>query len=179
MFQEKIFDGTDRATELKVADYISLIHWQFRNQIKSWTNAQRFELIEKYSGWNGQIDTEYEPIQAYINGGRWLGRCAFCKGIEYVSKSTPIFFCHQCDNERISNKACTVLFPSNMIEIEKELLKRPLKMPVHLENKITKIDNTQLAAAALPVSAGLRIDWYPHNSSLEEIKQINLMAGIQ
>jgi hypothetical protein len=66
-----------------------------------------------------------EPVNAEINQGAWIARCA-CGGAEFVDVDEPVFFCWSCMNRNNNGNFLPVIFPpkADIKKIEKALLKR-------------------------------------------------------
>lgn len=176
LFQPKIFDGTDRAHEMQLESFRALILWQYESAVDSWKRARQFHLIEAFHGWNGHVDEAGAPALAYVSGGRWLAKCPNCAGIEYVARDDRILFCHSCENPDVAGSARRVVFHDDYLEIEKVLLKRPVMLRPEWAHKFKQIDNSQLAAGALPMK-GLRLDWFV-GQTLEQLIEENSKAGL-
>jgi hypothetical protein len=67
-------------------------------------------------------------VYAEINAGRWIAKCPDCNGAEAVDPDERVFYCLSCGNERVGGKHRKVVFPKNWKAIEKEILKRPVKV---------------------------------------------------
>ena len=65
-------------------------------------------------------------VKAYVNHGRWLARCPYCNGCEYVSEGTP-FFCCSCGMMENDHRPMRVVFPDDRAEIEAVLEVRAAK----------------------------------------------------
>lgn len=65
---------------------------------------------------------------AEANAGRWIARCPFCTGAEYVSLTDPVFFCHECRNATVGSQLVAVELPpaKTREQIERYLLARPV-----------------------------------------------------
>ena len=74
-----------------------------------------------------EINKDYKVI-AYINYGRWIAKCPWCNGADFVFKNEPYYFCFSCLNRAVDNKRIEVIFPKNINAIEQILLKRPLEI---------------------------------------------------
>lgn len=152
----RILTGDDRATEFGDKSYERMVKRM----------SKKADVP-----WNG-IKGKVAPVQAYINGGRWLARCDACGSVFYVTPSDPFFYCLECGNEQLGGNSRPVTFPSDDKREKIELLLR--RRPVQLRKK--KGRKTQLAAGALPLT-GLRRDWYP-GTEVSELKAANAAAGI-
>jgi hypothetical protein len=112
---DKIFTSQDYAEAAKIAS----VDVMFKRMAKD----RGYKIDNTISGGN--------PVYAEINAGRWIARCPDCNGAEAVNPQdkSPKFFCFSCGNERVSGKYRKVIFPKDWKEIEKEILKRPVKKP--------------------------------------------------
>ena len=63
----------------------------------------------------------------YVNYGRWLTNCPFCKSTQHASDTDQWFFCASCLNANISGVSLTVAWPADQEEIEDTLLKLSLE----------------------------------------------------
>lgn len=113
--------------------------------------------------WDGQ-SVQGDPIQAFVNSGRWLARCKECKTPIYVSWRISVLYCPECSNGG-SVSAWPVEFPENRQEIEAELMKRAVvsSLGVPLRNEI------ELALHSRPLVPGLGRDWLP-GESVEQLR---------
>mgnify|MGYP001566258166 CR=1 FL=1 len=67
-----------------------------------------------------------DKVYAYINHGRWLADCIYCKtGAEVVFKDDPWFVCFHCFNQIVGGKRIQVKFPNKWNQIEKALENLP------------------------------------------------------
>jgi len=125
---EKILTGTDRARELGFKSY------------REWILA----LAEKNGhAWDGKSMSD-SAVYARIDFGRWLADCEMGHA-SYVEPSDAFFYCYMCGNEPAEHgKGRPVIFPENRKEIEKEILKRTVKLSVGLPGKL-KGEATQVA----------------------------------
>jgi len=72
---------------------------------------------------SNEIDSKHK-VHAYINYGRWVANCCFCRGAELVFKDDPYFVCLSCFNSTIGYKKIEVIFPKDIEKIEAALNKR-------------------------------------------------------
>lgn len=105
---DKIFTANDRARELG--------HKNHREFLSAFAARNRVP-------WSGQIDLNTTPLNAFVDGGRWLVRCE-CLECTLAEPHDPIHYCPVCGNINHGGKARPVVFPDNRKEIEDELLKR-------------------------------------------------------
>ena len=111
-----------------------------------------------------------KPVYAELNFGRWIARCQNCKGAEDVEPNEPIFYCFSCGNYVNSGKPRRVIFPKDREEIEKEIMKRPIKSrggANYLERQVNAIPKVRTEEGLLSRS------WMP-GETLDEIKRQNL-----
>lgn len=120
--------------------------------IESRKAAQKCKITR---AWDGRSVSGL-PVMAYVDFGRWAGRCE-CGGGTYVDPSEPIFFCLTCGNGG-SGMARPVIFPVDMQIIEEALLARPVIDDERAQNKI------ESARLAKPVIGNLPRNWHPHQS---------------
>lgn len=64
-------------------------------------------------------------IPAHINHNRWIVSCPLCSGAMLASKSDPIFWCVNCENQANKGHPMAVVFPKRTGLIEWILMKRP------------------------------------------------------
>lgn len=119
-------------------------------------------------GWNGE-HVSGAPLMAFVDFGRWLTRCE-CNQNNYVDPDEPVVFCARCGNGN-SGLARPVIFPPNLREIEKVLLKRPVTD--HPQAK----DDIEAARLARPVFPVLTRNWYP-GQSVADLLEMNSMFGV-
>jgi len=122
------------------------ILWKCRESI----GAKKIETM-----WDGK-SVEGEAVLAFVNNGRWLGRCKVCSNPIYVSWETRILYCPECGNGG-STSAWPVQFPEEREEIEKALLKREVVVP---EGKYIR-NEVEAAMNARPKTSGLARSWRP------------------
>jgi len=124
--------------------------------------AKLHTINKKRPSWNGVIDSK-KIVYARVDFGRWLADCPDCNGAEYVDHDDPFFFCLSCGNKAINGNAYTVIFPSNLDEIEDELLQRPV---------LDTIGNTdsEKALNAKSLLIGLSRSWVP-GETIEDMKK--------
>lgn len=70
---------------------------------------------------------EDHEIDAYVNHGRWIADCPFCKGAECVTENEKVFYCLSCGNEQVGGNFIKVNFPKRVdrYKFEKSLARRP------------------------------------------------------
>lgn len=141
-----------------------------KDSVQAWIIWKCEEAIKAHKirgGWDG-VTVEGEPVKAFINNGRWLGRCKVCANPIYVSPVTPILYCPECGNGG-SAGAWGVEFPAEREAIEAILLARP----VELSNPKKLIRNeVELAFNSRAVLQGLGRDWLP-GESIEQLQAEN------
>jgi hypothetical protein len=149
---DKIFTSQDYAKAAKIASAEIMF--------KRMAADRGYKIDDTVSGGN--------PVYAEINAGRWIARCPDCNGAEAVNPQDkhPKFFCFSCGNERISGKYRRVIFPEDWQEIEKEILKRPVKKPPGRD---------PIAQAFCAIPERLPRAWRP-DESLEDIRKQNKEA---
>jgi hypothetical protein len=77
-------------------------------------------------------------VFAFVNHGRWIGRCPFCRSALLVSFTRPLFFCAGgCYCEASGYQELPVIFPAAKNEIERLLSLRPSSV-----NRSWSIDET-------------------------------------
>ena len=141
------------------------------------TVRERIEIMCKKMGKNNDSPIRGEPkgkpVKAEINFGQWIARCPDCKGAEAVDPDEPIFYCLSCGNFRNGGQPRPVEFPPDYKAIEREILKRPVKvgMGTHYIERLT------MAVPMVMTDEGLLSrSWVP-GESLEEIKRQNKVGG--
>lgn len=110
-----------------------------------------------------------KPVYAEINFGQWIAKCPDCKGAEAVDPNEPIFYCFSCGNYSQNGNPRPVVFPADYKAIEKEVLKRPVKvgMGTHTIERLT------LAIPQVRTEKGLLSrSWVP-GETLADIKEQN------
>lgn len=141
-----------------------------KDSVQAWIIWKCEEAIKAQKirqGWDG-VTVEGEPVKAFINNGRWLGRCKVCANPIYVSYVTPILYCPECGNGG-SSAAWGVEFPAEREAIETILLARP----VELGNPKKLIRNdVELAFNSRSVISGLSRDWLP-GDNVEQLQTEN------
>lgn len=121
----KIFTSNDRAMEEHDADPIRRPYKTHRERMLFDFNTVAAPMLRgSIAIWNGEEGSD-EPVNAIVNGGRWVARCE-CGAQENVEPTDPIFFCHECGNKCVGGKSRPVIFPKDMEKIEKKLMKIPV-----------------------------------------------------
>jgi len=70
------------------------------------------------------VNCQGEPVQAYVNWGRWVADCPHCRGgAMVVSRVDPVFWCVKCGMR--GHPWRSVAFPGNADDIEALLVMRP------------------------------------------------------
>ena len=112
-----------------------------------------------------------KPVLAELNWGQWIARCPDCKGAEAVDPDEPIFYCFSCGNFSNDGHPRHVLFPpeKERKEIEKELLKRPVKVGVGTHD----IERLTLAEPMARNEKGLLSRSWTPGETLDDIKEQN------
>ena len=87
--------------------------------------AQRMALLAAHLG--DPAAPSGESVAAYVNVGRWLGRCPDCGGCEHVDFELPIFMCASCWNVANGYQWRAITLPGEREAIEGALLRRPQK----------------------------------------------------
>lgn len=80
-------------------------------------NVFRAEKIEFKPGARGK------SVTAFVNFGRWIAACPFCAGAERVEPGEP-FYCFSCGMRGNGGHPVAVVFPAEVVEIEKVLTVR-------------------------------------------------------
>ena len=121
-----------------------------------WMCKRSIEAKKIAHGWDGK-SVEGEAVLAFVNNGRWLGRCKICGNPIYVSWKTPILYCMECGNGG-RKAAWPVEFPAEREQIEAVLIRRL----VELANPKRLIRNdVELAFNTRPAIPGLARTWRP------------------
>lgn len=115
-----------------------------------WTDRQGGRPLPDVRGAKGFVD-------AYINHGRWIAECPpkltpaidrngelifdknggqvfekhSCGHALVASDAFPYYICTVCGNEENDGQFYNIRFPSNRAAIEAELVKRPVRNPIH------------------------------------------------
>jgi len=123
------------------------------------TNAQ--ELLERTLLLNKMVQKEGKspPVWAYVNRGRWLGKCE-CGGVEYVAPNVK-FMCFSCGNAVSGGLLREVIFPENKDEIEEILLSVNVRKGIHPRS-------THRALTAYPYQGNTR-DWH-YSESVDDLR---------
>ena len=108
---------------------------------------------------------EKKTVNARVDFGRWMADCPDCNGCEYVDPDDPFFFCLSCGNVTLEGYARRVIFPKNMVEIEKELIRRPV-------NDIIGANAVDKAMKAKSIYRGLSRSWNPGESVADLKRQL-------
>ena len=87
------------------------------------TNLHR--MRERFHIPEGILDVKMEPVQAFVNRGRWIVICPHCGGGEYAWEEGA-FFCCSCLNSYMGHKYRRLAFPEDRQAIEDALVVRPL-----------------------------------------------------
>jgi len=76
-------------------------------------------------------------VLAVINYGRWIVDCPAdgCRGAVVASLVTREFFCTECGSRENYGKVYRVVFPRFRAALEKELIKRPSRVPFSAEHR--------------------------------------------
>ncbi|MGA2504191.1 MAG: hypothetical protein ABSG01_08895 [Anaerolineales bacterium] len=148
---DKIYDATDKALEEHVL--LGFPYTDLRGRIL-------FHSTRLGCQWTGAVAGT--PVEACVDAGRWLAKCDGCGGMEYVTPSDPIFFCHSCGNLANKRAARPVIFPPDEERktIETALLKRGVTPGL----AIGPIDQTRLSTPDVP---GLLRSWQPGENADE------------
>lgn len=88
--------------------------------IPPWKRAMIGELTRL-----GETDAKASTF-AYVNHGRWLADCPFCRQTQVASKTDQRLFCcaEGCGNAQVGGAFVKVAWPKDADKIEAELLKR-------------------------------------------------------
>jgi hypothetical protein len=112
-------------------------HWQrlsYRDFLVVWWGERgrlrQFGQIAPFSESQGQLLAE-------VNQGRWVTECPTpgCREATCVEVANPFFICLECGSPENGRKPYNVAFPSNMLAIEKVLLKRPAVSSLHAPHR--------------------------------------------
>lgn len=156
---DKIYTGNDRAHELHLKNYRELIAYLCRK------NGEK---------WNGQIDPDAAPANAFIDWGRWAWACE-CGNQMYAEPADPIGFCDQCGNVFANGLARPILFPENRKEIENALLERELHGHPLLKDKLaSKMGGSQLALMPQFKPVNLSRSW--NGESVDKLHKEHIKA---
>lgn len=113
-------------------------------------------------------EPEGEPVDAFVDYGRWIARCE-CGGAEAVDYDDPIFYCLACGNMTNNGKPRPVNMPDEWQEIERLLLKRP----VRLRGGRNAFERATMAEPVVSTEHGqLSRTWLP-GETLDDIKRQN------
>ena len=137
--------------------HVALAHKE--KSFRDWVlhiSAEKYQRnIIKYP-FTGKV-AERKTVNARVDFGRWMADCPDCNGCEYVDPDDPFFFCLSCGNVMLEGYARRVVFPKNMAEIEKELVRRPV-------NDLIGSNDVDRAMKARPIYPGLSRSWNPHET---------------
>lgn len=113
-------------------------------------------------------DPEGKPVASFVDFGRWIAQCE-CGGAEAIDPDAPFFYCLCCGNPENEGKPRPVILPEDWQAIERELLRRPVRM----RGGRNAYERATMAEAAIVVEAGpLSRSWTP-DESLEDLKRQN------
>jgi len=123
-------------------------------------------------GWDGK-SVKGEAVLAFVDNGRWLGRCKVCNNPMYVSWKAPIFYCVECGNG--GNKhAWPVEFPIGRERIEAALMMRPVELA---NPKMLIRNDVEFALNARPSIPGLPRAWRPGVAAEQlEVENVERLA---
>jgi hypothetical protein len=64
---------------------------------------------------------------AYVSASRWVVHCPFCQGAQLASESRHRYYCHNCQNQKVSGRWVEVIWPSadERRAVERVLDRRP------------------------------------------------------
>jgi hypothetical protein len=164
---DKIFDSLDKIAS-DVHEHI------LPATVKTHRDRIQFLSVQsaRQSGnpWNGK-DVLEPTVKAYVNFQRWLAKCPACDGIEYVTPTDPIFFCHECRNQKYGNSALPVIFPEpeKIEEITALLAVRKVK---------TGVGGSELNRAFTSKVINLPRSWEP-GQSMRSLRDNNKREGIK
>jgi hypothetical protein len=127
-------------------------------------SAEKFQKNLIQYPFTGKI-AEKKTVNARVDFGRWMTSCPDCNGCEYVDPDDPFLFCLSCGNVMLEGFARKVIFPKNMAEIEKELLKRPV------DDRIGS-NVCDRAMKSKPVYRGLSRSWNPGETITDLKRQL-------
>jgi hypothetical protein len=135
--------------------------------LRDWVLKQSSERFHKNMiryPFTGKV-AERKTVNARIDFGRWVADCPDCNGCEYVNPDDPFFFCLSCGNVTLEGLARKVIFPKNMPDIEKELIRRPV-------NDLIGANAVDKALKAKSIYPGLSRSWNPGESVAELKRQL-------
>lgn len=69
---------------------------------------------------------KHAPLKAEVNHGRWICRCPFCNGAEFVFLNDPLFLCTSCLNDG-TGEYIRIKIPKSNKAIENILNKRKIE----------------------------------------------------
>ena len=98
-----------------------------------------------------------EPVVAFVNAGRWCGRCE-CGGAEYLNVHEPVFWCCSCFNIANDHRPRPVEFP------DEDTRDRVAAVLLHRQGPV------------LPGGPSPR-NWHPHHETVEDLVRQNLERG--
>jgi hypothetical protein len=141
----KIYDAIDKALEEHVL--LGFPYTDHRGRILYHSTKLGYQ-------WTGNV--QGDPVTAFVDYGRWLAKCDVCGGLEYVTPTDPIFFCHGCGNLMNNRAARPVIFPDDEERqaIEAALLERGVTPGL----AIGLIDQMRLSVPDVP---DLQRSWQP------------------
>ena len=117
-YGKRIFTADDMAKECKSSSGVF-----FKTALEMFSD--RFiQLNKKEMVGYLTAEPKGEPVEAYISESRLVADCPVCNGAMAANPTDKGFFCMTCNNYRNFNIPLPLKIPSNLKEIEKELLKR-------------------------------------------------------
>lgn len=95
--------------------------------------AQRWVDTMKQAATDTPIPFVEEPsetqslveLPVYVNHGRWVVDCPFCRAGQFASRSDHRFYCAECQNAAIGGVFVKTVWPKDAAKIEEALLERP------------------------------------------------------
>jgi hypothetical protein len=153
---EKILTGNDRAHELGFKSY------------REWILVMADKTGHRWNGeWSDSV------VYARVDFGRWIADCEVGHA-SYVEPSDDLFYCYMCGNEPTQGKARHTVFPEKRLEIEAELMKRPVKLVIGLPRNLL----AQATQVAMNSRGPLSRSWNPGESVETLMAQRKLMEEV-
>lgn len=109
---------------LKTASIITGNTW-FQMRFMEFRRALMAKSLAKHGLRDMGPAEDVEPLEAFVNAGRWSIKCPECGGGEYAWEEGWVM-CFSCFNEKLGHRIRPVKFPAERPEIEEILISRPL-----------------------------------------------------
>lgn len=105
-------------------------------EASDWSAPQRIvwreshlPIEKKFAIVNDRSVLNLITTSVFLNHGKWLVSCPFtgCSGAQYASFLDRRFYCVDCESFNIGHQWIEIIWPNNILAIEKSLLIRPVE----------------------------------------------------